>query len=42
MTGTPAGVGFNFNPEEHERDDEFAVEILPYIDILITKFKAEK
>ena len=43
LTGTPAGVGFSFNPKEYLRDgDEFAVEILPYIGTMTTKFEAEK
>ena len=43
LTGTPAGVGFSFDPKEYLRDgDEFAVEILPYIGTMTTKFKAEK
>ncbi|EPE25304.1 FAH [Glarea lozoyensis ATCC 20868] len=43
LTGTPAGVGFSFDPKEYLRDgDEFAVEILPYIGTMTTKFEAEK
>ena len=43
LTGTPAGVGNSFTPKEYLRDgDEFAVEILPYIGTLTTKFVAEK
>jgi 2-keto-4-pentenoate hydratase/2-oxohepta-3-ene-1,7-dioic acid hydratase in catechol pathway len=43
LTGTPAGVGFSFNPKEYLHDgDEFAVEILPHIGTLVTKFEAEK
>ena len=43
LTGTPAGVGFGFSPKEYLHDgDEFAVEILPYIGTLVTKFEAEK
>jgi len=43
LTGTPAGVGFSFTPKEYLKDgDEFAVEILPYIGTLVTKFQAEK
>ncbi|KUJ12527.1 uncharacterized protein LY89DRAFT_623706 [Mollisia scopiformis] len=43
LTGTPAGVGFSFDPKEYLRDgDEFAVEILPYIGTLVTNFEAEK
>lgn len=43
LTGTPAGVGFSFDPKEYLREgDEFAVEILPYIGTLVTKFEAEK
>ena len=43
LTGTPAGVGFSFSPKEYLREgDEFAVEILPYIGTLVTKFVAEK
>lgn len=43
LTGTPAGVGFSFSPKEYLVDgDEFAVEILPHIGTLVTKFEAEK
>jgi len=43
LTGTPAGVGFGFDPKEYLRDgDQFAVEILPHIGTLVTKFEAEK
>ncbi|KAL5318971.1 hypothetical protein ACEPPN_014039 [Leptodophora sp. 'Broadleaf-Isolate-01'] len=43
LTGTPAGVGFGFSPKEYLHEgDEFAVEILPYIGTLVTKFEAEK
>ena len=43
LTGTPAGVGFGFKPTEFLHDgDEFAVEILPHIGTLVTKFEAEK
>ncbi|KAF8857963.1 hypothetical protein BDZ45DRAFT_622924 [Acephala macrosclerotiorum] len=43
LTGTPAGVGFSFDPKEYLREgDEFAVEILPHIGTLVTKFEAEK
>ncbi|KAF4626666.1 hypothetical protein G7Y89_g11489 [Cudoniella acicularis] len=43
LTGTPAGVGFSFSPKEYLRDgDEFAVEILPHIGTLTTKFESEK
>ncbi|TAQ90141.1 hypothetical protein B7494_g1562 [Chlorociboria aeruginascens] len=39
LTGTPAGVGFSFDPKEYLRDtDEFAVEILPHIGTLVTQF----
>ena len=42
LTGTPAGVGFSFSPKEYLRDgDEFAVEILPHIGTLVTRFEAE-
>jgi 2-keto-4-pentenoate hydratase/2-oxohepta-3-ene-1,7-dioic acid hydratase in catechol pathway len=43
LTGTPAGVGWGHDPKEYLRDgDEFAVEILPYIGTMTTKFEAEK
>ncbi|KAK6581251.1 hypothetical protein PZA11_005942 [Diplocarpon coronariae] len=43
LTGTPAGVGFGCSPKEYLHDgDEFAVEILPHIGTLVTKFEAEK
>lgn len=43
LTGTPAGVGFGCEPQEYLRDgDQFAVEILPHIGTLVTKFEAEK
>lgn len=43
LTGTPAGVGFGYSPKEYLREgDEFAVEILPHIGTLITKFEAQK
>ncbi|KAH6679398.1 hypothetical protein B0J14DRAFT_473007, partial [Halenospora varia] len=43
LTGTPAGVGFSFSPKEYLRDgDEFAVEILPFIGTMTTKFEFEK
>ncbi|CZS94923.1 probable fumarylacetoacetate hydrolase domain-containing protein 2 [Rhynchosporium agropyri] len=43
LTGTPAGVGFGFTPKEYLYEgDEFAVEILPYIGTLVTRFEAEK
>ncbi|KAG9230098.1 hypothetical protein BJ875DRAFT_488290 [Amylocarpus encephaloides] len=43
LTGTPAGVGFSFNPKEYLRaGDEFSVEISPYIGTLTTVFEAEK
>ncbi|PBP18831.1 FAH fumarylacetoacetate hydrolase, partial [Diplocarpon rosae] len=43
LTGTPAGVGFGCSPKEYLHDgDQFAVEILPYIGTLVTKFEAEK
>lgn len=39
ITGTPAGVGFGFEPKEYLREgDEFAVEILPSIGTLVTEF----
>jgi len=43
LTGTPAGVGFLRKPKEvvHE-DDEFVVEILPYIGSLHSVFKNEE
>lgn len=42
LTGTPAGVGFSFDPKEYLTDgDEFAVEILPHTGTLATKFEAE-
>jgi len=43
LTGTPAGVGFGYSPKEYLREgDEFAVEILPYIGTLVTKFENQK
>jgi len=43
LTGTPAGVGFSYSPKEYLREgDEFAVEILPYIGTLVTKFENQK
>lgn len=43
LTGTPAGVGFGHSPKEYLREgDEFAVEILPHIGTLITKFENQK
>lgn len=43
LTGTPAGVGFKKNPPETLRDgDVFAVEILPHIGTLYSKFENEK
>jgi 2-keto-4-pentenoate hydratase/2-oxohepta-3-ene-1,7-dioic acid hydratase in catechol pathway len=43
VTGTPAGVGHSYDPKEYLRDgDEFAVEILPSIGTLFTKFVSEK
>jgi len=43
LTGTPAGVGLAFEPKEYLRDgDQFAVEILPHIGTLVTRFEAEK
>lgn len=43
LTGTPAGVGFGYDPKEYLREgDEFAVEILPYIGTLVTKFENQK
>ena len=43
ITGTPAGVGFSYDPKEYLRDgDEFAVEILPSIGTLVTKFVEER
>jgi 2-keto-4-pentenoate hydratase/2-oxohepta-3-ene-1,7-dioic acid hydratase in catechol pathway len=43
MTGTPAGVGTASKPQNYLHDgDEFAVEILPHIGTLITKFETEK
>jgi 2-keto-4-pentenoate hydratase/2-oxohepta-3-ene-1,7-dioic acid hydratase in catechol pathway len=43
LTGTPAGVGFAFSPKEYLREgDEFAVQILPYIGTLVTKFENQK
>jgi 2-keto-4-pentenoate hydratase/2-oxohepta-3-ene-1,7-dioic acid hydratase in catechol pathway len=42
-TGTPAGVGFSYSPKEYLREgDEFAVEILPHIGTLVTKFENQK
>jgi len=43
LTGTPAGVGAGFDPKEYLKEgDEFAVEILPYIGTLVTKFENQK
>lgn len=43
LTGTPAGVGFGYDPKEYLREgDEFAVEISPYIGTLVTKFENQK
>ncbi|ESZ94310.1 hypothetical protein SBOR_5306 [Sclerotinia borealis F-4128] len=43
LTGTPAGVGNSFIPEEYLRDgDSFSVEILPHIGTLMTKFEYQK
>jgi 2-keto-4-pentenoate hydratase/2-oxohepta-3-ene-1,7-dioic acid hydratase in catechol pathway len=43
LTGTPAGVGFGYSPKEYLREgDEFAVEILPHIGTLVTKFENQK
>jgi 2-keto-4-pentenoate hydratase/2-oxohepta-3-ene-1,7-dioic acid hydratase in catechol pathway len=43
LTGTPAGVGFGFDPKEYLREgDQFAVEILPHIGTLVTKFENQK
>jgi 2-keto-4-pentenoate hydratase/2-oxohepta-3-ene-1,7-dioic acid hydratase in catechol pathway len=43
LTGTPAGVGFGYDPKEYLREgDEFAIEILPYIGTLVTKFENQK
>ncbi|KAL1297156.1 hypothetical protein AAFC00_004732 [Neodothiora populina] len=43
ITGTPAGVGAGKTPPEYLRSgDEFAVEILPHIGTLITRFKSEQ
>jgi 2-keto-4-pentenoate hydratase/2-oxohepta-3-ene-1,7-dioic acid hydratase in catechol pathway len=43
LTGTPAGVGVSRKPQELLSDgDEFAVEILPHIGTLITKYQNEK
>ncbi|KAH8597867.1 hypothetical protein B0O99DRAFT_617003 [Bisporella sp. PMI_857] len=43
LTGTPAGVGFSYSPKEYLREgDEFAVEILPHIGTLVTKFENQK
>ncbi|KAH6716448.1 hypothetical protein BKA61DRAFT_455704, partial [Leptodontidium sp. MPI-SDFR-AT-0119] len=38
LTRTPASVRFSFTPNEYLHEgDEFAVEILPYIGIMVTK-----
>lgn len=43
LTGTPAGVGGMMKPKEFLKEgDEFAVEILPHIGTLITRFEYEK
>lgn len=43
LTGTPAGVGHSYEPKEYLRNgDEFAVEILPFIGTLTTKFVKEQ
>jgi 2-keto-4-pentenoate hydratase/2-oxohepta-3-ene-1,7-dioic acid hydratase in catechol pathway len=43
LTGTPAGVGVSRKPQELLSDgDEFAVEILPHIGTLITKYQNGK
>jgi len=40
LTGTPAGVGHSYSPQEYLRDgDEFSVEILPHIGTLTTRFR---
>jgi 2-keto-4-pentenoate hydratase/2-oxohepta-3-ene-1,7-dioic acid hydratase in catechol pathway len=42
MTGTPAGVGVGQDPKNWlHGGDEFAVEILPHIGTLVTKFEEE-
>lgn len=42
ITGTPAGVGMGKSPPVRIRSgDEFAVEILPHIGTLISKFENE-
>lgn len=43
LTGTPAGVGNSFTPKEYLREgDSFAVEILPHIGTMMTKFEYQK
>ena len=43
ITGTPAGVGFAKKPKYTLKpDEEFRVEILPYIGTLCSVFEAEK
>ncbi|KAB8067709.1 hypothetical protein BDV29DRAFT_163095 [Aspergillus leporis] len=40
LTGTPPGVGAAKNPKEFLREgDEFAVELLPHVGTLVTKFE---
>jgi len=42
LTGTPPGVGAARNPKEFlKAGDEFAVELLPHVGTLITKFENE-
>ena len=42
LTGTPAGVGIAKNPKGYlQHGDEFAVELLPHVGTLITKFENE-
>ena len=43
LTGTPAGVGFSRDPKVNLKDgDIYAVEILPHIGTLYSKFEDEK
>ena len=43
LTGTPAGVGFGYDPKEYLRDgDEFAVEVSGGVGTLFNVVKDEK
>lgn len=43
LTGTPPGVGAARSPKEFlKAGDEFAVELLPHVGTLITKFENEE